>query len=377
MRVLHILNELKYSGAEIMYVDAATEFRKLGCELFVVNTSEYLGEYSSAFETAGYNVYHKPYNFSKFAIQGKSRWRNEMMSLIREKNIDIVHIHAARLRGVMSYVAWRAGVGCVYTFHNVFRSHSLFGYYYMRVQRIAMHHLFHCQQQTISDSVYLNEKVYWKNKTTLVYNWYGKQRFFPRTMEEYMKNRSELGITDDRLIIVSVGGCSNVKRHTDVVKALSILKTNGIHSLYLHLGEGISLDEEKQLAKELNVYENIRFLGNQRNVREYLVASDIYVMPSRYEGIPITTIEAMACKIPCVLYNVPGLRDFNNELDCCRLIEESPEKLAEAIVELYRNNDEKNRLIENAYTFISRHFDVEENAKKIFSIYEKIYDSIQ
>ena len=44
MKILHILHELKFSGAEIMYVDAAPIFQKLGCELAVVNTAPHLGE---------------------------------------------------------------------------------------------------------------------------------------------------------------------------------------------------------------------------------------------------------------------------------------------------------------------------------------------
>ena len=46
MKILHVLYELKFSGAEIMYVDAADEFRSLGCELYVINSAERLGKYA-------------------------------------------------------------------------------------------------------------------------------------------------------------------------------------------------------------------------------------------------------------------------------------------------------------------------------------------
>lgn len=57
MKVLHILHELKFSGAEIMYVDAASIFQKLGCDLSIVNTANHLGEYAPYFEKAGYKVF--------------------------------------------------------------------------------------------------------------------------------------------------------------------------------------------------------------------------------------------------------------------------------------------------------------------------------
>lgn len=50
MRVLHVLNELKFSGVEIMYVDAVPIFQEYGYELFVVNTTKNLGEYTVAFK---------------------------------------------------------------------------------------------------------------------------------------------------------------------------------------------------------------------------------------------------------------------------------------------------------------------------------------
>ena len=46
MKVVHILNELKFSGAEIMYVDAAEKLKSLGCMLYVINSSMNLGEYA-------------------------------------------------------------------------------------------------------------------------------------------------------------------------------------------------------------------------------------------------------------------------------------------------------------------------------------------
>ncbi len=365
MKVLHVFNELKYSGAEIMYVDAAPLFKNLGCELLVVNTTEKLGEFAPAFRDAGYMVYHEPYQL----VKGRNAWTHRMINLIRENNVEVIHIHSARLRGVMSYVAWKAGVRSVYTFHNVFRSDSMLGFAKGFVQRWVAKRVFGCQFQTISDSVYNNERDFWNNKTTLVYNWYGNQRFYPITELERWKSRRELGYDDDELVLISVGGCSPIKRHTDIIKALPILIGKGHKVVYQHLGEGVSLDEEKQLAQDLGVADSVRFYGNKRDVRNYLAAADIYVMPSRFEGISITTIEAMACKIPCVLYDVPGLCDFNKEQDCSKIIPESYEQLADAVAELYRSPSEQHRLTENGFNFINKYFEMDKNARRIFDLY--------
>lgn len=370
MRILHVLNELKFSGAEIMYVGAASIFQKLGCELFVVNTTETLGTYTFAFKQKGYTVFHEPYPLRRREVKARWLWCKRMISLIKDERIDIVHIHASRLRFDMSYCAWKANVRSVYTFHNVFTTNRLWLRLYGTVQRMIAKNIFGCKFQTISDSVYNNEKNFWHNNTTLIYNWYNDLRFYPATIGEKEKIRTDLGISMDCLVLISVGGCSPIKRHSDIIKALPILLEVYPNLVYLHLGEGKSITAEFELAKSLRVVNNIRFLGNQEDVRKYLIASDIYVMPSKFEGISLTTIEAMACNIPSVLYNVPGLRDFNKEKECALIIPEDYKILAKKILDLYQNKSMQEELTINAKIFVDMNFNMNRNALKILELYK-------
>lgn len=370
MKVLHVLNELKFSGAEIMYVDAAPELQRMGCDLSVLTTMTTGGEYAPYFERAGYKVYHKPYTTHRNYI-ARWKWYFDIIKFLKKEHYDVVHIHAARLRWGMSFCAWRAGTRSVYTFHNVFVTHQWYTNLWERWLRWSAKHIHRCKFQTISDSVYNNEKKLYNNDTTLVYNWYGNKRFYPAITGEKNRVRKELGLSENALVIISVGGCSHVKRHHDMIKALSIIRQKYNNVFYLHLGEGVTLEEEVNMAKSLNVSNNVRFCGNQQNVRKYLIASDIYVMPSRYEGIPITTIEAMACGIPAVLYSVAGLRDFNSESEQrALLIEEDVEKLASAIMQLYEDKRLAYELSNKAMAFVNRKFYLPTNIVQIYKLYQ-------
>lgn len=367
MKVLHILHELKFSGAEIMYVDAAPIFQRLGCDLSIINTANHLGEYAPYFEKAGYKVFFHPYPNGYF-----KRWKyyRDTIRFLKKGKYDVVHIHSSALKWGMSFCAWKAGCKSVYTFHNVFRSHW-YSYPWHWWLRWSAKHLFGCTFQTISDSVYENEKNYYHNNTTKIYNWYGSTRFYPALPNEKQEIREILNIPQDSLVIISVGGCSPIKRHTDIIKALPEIIKVLPNTIYLHLGEGISLNEERTLAKELNVEKNIWFCGNQSDVRKYLIASDIYVMPSKHEGISITTIEAMACLIPSILYNVPGLCDFNKEKECSEMIKEDYSVLAKAIIKLYQDKKKQQHLTQNAKEFVDQNFYMETNVKQIFELYKK------
>lgn len=367
MKVIHFLNELKFSGAEIMYVDAASVFQKLGCELTVVNTAPNLGVYTPAFEKAGYKVKHLVYPKGWY-----QRWKyyRKVVKLLKSEQYDVVHIHRSDLKWGISLCAWLAGCKAIYTFHNVFQSHW-YSYPLHLLQRWSVKHIFGCTLQTISDSVYENELNYYHTKTTKIYNWYGSNRFYPADEQEKKLARKKLGLTEDSLVMISIGGCSPIKRHNDAILAFSKVLKIYPDAIYLHLGEGASTQEEIQLAKQLNCYQQIRFLGNQKDVRNFLIASDIFVMPSKHEGLSITAIETMGTGIPEILYDVPGLRDFNAEAECVMLIPNSSDILADSIIRLYKDKDLQLTLSHTAKKYVDKNFSMEKNARKIYELYCK------
>lgn len=367
MKVLHILYELKFSGAEIMYVDAAPFFQDKGCELSVMATSKNKGEYASHFKHIGYEVIHSPYPVGKNLLK-RFKYYWDFIQLLKKSNFEVVHIHVHSYMWAFAFCTWVARKRSVYTFHSVFTS-NYYSYLYHIIQRWSAKHILNCRFQTISDSVYENELKYYRNKTKKIYNWYGSNRFYPAEIEEKKQVRNELNISQDALVIISIGGCSHIKRHTDVIKALAKICTQYPSALYLHLGKGETEEEEIKLAQKLCVRENIRFMNNQTDVRKFLVASDIYVMPSKYEGISITTIEAMACGIPTVLYDVPGLRDFNKNGENSLLVSEDSNLLAEKVIYLFSNSDISHQISGRAKELVNKTYSLNKNASEVFQLY--------
>lgn len=367
MIVLHILHELKYSGAEIMYVDASPVFKSFGCKLSVVATGTNLGEFAPKFEDAGYAVYHKTIP-NKKSILNRVRYYIKFIKFIKSKRFNLVHNHSSAMYWGMALCAKLAGIKCVHTFHNVFPTLWYTRWYHIWL-RWSAKKLFNCTFQTISNSVYHNECSTFFNKTTLINNWYGSNRFYPANEGEKKAIRKEMNIDEKALVLISVGGCSHIKRHSDIIKALPLIIEKYSSTVYLHLGKGDVLCEEEELAMELGVNENIRFLGNQNDVRKFLIASDIYLMPSKYEGISITTIEAMACKIPAILYDVPGLRDFNKETETAILIEEDVKVLAKQVILLHGDKTKQYQIIRNATQNVNMFYNMKKNASDIFYLY--------
>ena len=91
MKVLHVFNELKYSGAEIMYVGASNLFLKNKFDLTAISTGDNVGVYSNKFESAGYEVCHKALPPTKHFL-GRIRYIIWLIKFLRVKQFDLVHI---------------------------------------------------------------------------------------------------------------------------------------------------------------------------------------------------------------------------------------------------------------------------------------------
>ncbi|MFZ0257217.1 MAG: glycosyltransferase, partial [Gammaproteobacteria bacterium] len=125
--------------------------------------------------------------------------------------------------------------------------------------------------------------------------------------------RNRLCLPPGEVVFVTIGNCNSTKNHQELIRALAGLPP-GRRPIWLHVGEEDSGCTERQLAESLEISEQVRFCGAQTDVLPYLHASDLYVMPSLYEGFSIAVLEAFAVGLPAILSDVPGLRDWSGQV---------------------------------------------------------------
>ena len=77
------------------------------------------------------------------------------------------------------------------------------------------------------------------------------------------------------------------------------------------VGDGPERVYCEQLCRDLDICDNVRFLGKQDAVEEILSVSDLFIMPSESESFGLAALEAMACKVPVVTSNAGGLPELN------------------------------------------------------------------
>jgi glycosyltransferase EpsD len=126
--------------------------------------------------------------------------------------------------------------------------------------------------------------------------------------------RSDLGIPDDAVLLISVGELSGRKNHEVIIRALARLRSNtelgtsDIHCLIAGSGPLSAYLEE--LAATLSVEDAVHFTGFRRDVEKFYAISDILCFPSLMEGLPTVVCEAMAAGLPVICSDIRGNRDL-------------------------------------------------------------------
>jgi len=143
----------------------------------------------------------------------------------------------------------------------------------------------------------------------LILNWYDDERFVPPSPEQRATARRSLELDASAKVAVIVGNCSDVKNHRLAIDAIASLDPPA-RPVLLHLGDE-QADAERQRARQLGLEPWMRFLGVQDDIVPALHAADLYLMPSRYEGLGIAAVEALGTGLRAVLTDVPGLRDLS------------------------------------------------------------------
>jgi glycosyltransferase involved in cell wall biosynthesis len=131
------------------------------------------------------------------------------------------------------------------------------------------------------------------------------------TMAARMRTRAALGIADDAIVISNVGRFSPEKGQRTLIDANRRLVDHGItrRVVWVLCGDGPTLADVKAAAGAMRM-DNVVFTGRSTAVRDILAASDIFVMPSDFEGMPNAMMEAMAAGLPCVSTSCSGARDI-------------------------------------------------------------------
>jgi len=145
-----------------------------------------------------------------------------------------------------------------------------------------------------------------ENDIRVIPNFIDLNRFNLKAKDHFKKAIAPSG----EKIVIHTSNFRKVKRTDDVIRIFAKL-VKVIPAKLLMVGDGGERSYCEELARELGVGEDVRFLGKQDAIEEILSVSDLFLMPSESESFGLAALEAMACKVPVISSNAGGLPELN------------------------------------------------------------------
>jgi len=298
-RVLLVITGLDYGGAETQVRDVALAFKARGLSVGVVSMLLPVA-YQDDLTSAGIHLW---------SLDMKRKWPDPRMvwrlaSIVRQFKPDIVHshmIHANLLARASRVVGWRR-IPLVCTAHSVNEGGRLRMYAYRVTDRWASITT-NVSQAAVDRYVAVGAAP--RGRIIYVPNGVDTLRFSPDN-ECRTAARQALGIVGDQPTVLAVGRFVEAKNHAGMLRAFVCVMKTHPNALLLLAGQGPLLDETRELAQTLRLGDSVRFLGIRRDIPDLMRASDLYLMSSLWEGLPIVLLEAAASGLPAVVTNVGG-----------------------------------------------------------------------
>lgn len=292
--------------------------------------------------------------------------------LLRDEKINLVHVHGSRAAANLIWASRSLKIPVVYTIH---------GWSFHDDQSALTRWLRIRSEQYLTARSTFNISVSASNQQTgqqhmprfssvVIPNGIDLARF--NTKGLYRDIRSELGIPEDHTLVSFIARMTAQKDPLTLIRAFREVCNQSEGISLLVVGEGELKAAAMDLVSSLDLGNRIFFQDFRSDVPDILHASDIYCLPSLWEGLPIGLLEAMAMGNAAVATRVDGTKEIIRHGENGWLFEpEDEQALSNALLTLHRDTVLRGVLQKKATATIAGQFDVLSMTRRVEEVYEK------
>jgi glycosyltransferase involved in cell wall biosynthesis len=185
--------------------------------------------------------------------------------------------------------------------------------------------------------------------------------------------RRELDIPADAWVIGLVANLRPQKNHEALLRALATLRPAVPDAWLVLVGDGERRPGLEALVDTLGISDRVRFLGSRLDVPELYPVFDVYCLPSHYEGLPLSVLEAMSAGKPVVATRVVGIEEVIVDGETGLLVPPNdPAALAQALLRVRRDAVLRLRLAAAGRTYVHAHGRLEDMVKRYADLYAHV-----
>lgn len=299
----------------------------------------------------------------------------QMSLIIKNKNIKILHTNTS-LTITGGIAAKLMGIKNVWHVREIISQEI--------IRKILSYFIYHLSDKIVVmsnevKSLFFKERK-GSQKIIVLYEGIDPENFSSNSNSK--KIREEFGISPDEFVIGMVGRITPWKGQDDFIKAAALALKEGSNMWFFVVGDiypkGVRQivfkKKLKRMVKEMGISDKIIFTTFREDIPNFMVAFDIFVLPSnKPEPFGIVILEAMAMAKPVIATNIGGpLEIITHQRTGIFVPPRAPERIAQAIIELAKDDAKRYRLGDAAKEYVRKIFNIEIFQQRVREIYEGI-----
>ncbi len=373
MKVLHIVGDSKFGGASVPILRLAQLSQSMGWQTEVLTTeSTFAGILSQKnIKIVAIDVIWREIRPLK-DLKGLYR----LYRFLQASDYTIVHTHTSKAGFIGRLAAKLAKIPIIFhtvqgfAFHEASSPLALTAY--ATLERLAARW---CDRLILVTEFHrqwaLHLGIGNPQKNVVISNWIYPERIEVNQPFSVKKFRQSLGVQSDEFILLVAGRLATQKGHKYLIRAIPLLLKNRAKPFKIIMaGEGDLIIQLQQLVKHLKVEKQVLLWGFCENISHLLAAADLIVLPSLWEGLSISLLEAMAVGKPIITTTIgSNLEVLENEKNALLVPVKDPDALAEAIIKLMNHPDLSQRIGKNAQLTFKNNYTEE----ILLNVYQKLY----
>lgn len=285
------------------------------------------------------------------------------------KSINILHLQTPLPQSALSALTGKIlGIPVITTIHGVFpkRKNAFKNIIYGTFEKITFH--FSDDVTVVSEE---SKDHYNLKKACFIANGVDTELYSPDTgIRKDIRNKINL---DDEIVFLFVGRVTATKGIHEILEAVSALKEKEINFRLLIVGPGQEkeIDQFRQKIKRLGIEELVIMCKPRKDVKSLYCSSDVFLLPSYMEGLPLVILEAMACGLPIIASregHIPYVIEQN--VDGLLVEAKNVDDLIEKMRWCMKNRDMLDYMGKNGFTKIREHYNLQKMAEAYMNIYK-------
>ena len=297
IRILQMIGNLNYGGSQSMIINLYKTIDRTKIQFdFIVDHSDQV-DFVPLVKSLGAKVYYMPKFKGYNILNVRKAWINFFRT---HPEYKVLHSHVRSYASLFIPIAKRFGIKTIIHSHSTSNGKGAYSLIKSVMQfplRYQADYLMGC---SIEASVWLYGKnVLMKNNHYLFKNAIDISSFkFDNNVRNKYRDEFLLG---HKTTYIHVGRFHESKNHTFLIEVFEQIHFKDNNSVLLLVGEGPLRAQIESIVLKKNLSLSVFFMGNRDDVSSVLQASDCFLFPSKWEGLPLTVVEAQASGMKCIV----------------------------------------------------------------------------